>query len=140
MSSLTGVLIVLNRPPGWRRMPMPGSLESLGLTDAASNVSGMFGSGAGTVPAGALKLCARGAGAPRMATAIAVAPSRITARIVSPSLFRRLFPHPELHLESWQMYSNISPPAIHLDGVDSVIVHLPDHGRVYTAGSSIVTS
>ena len=32
--------------------------------------------------------------------------------------------------ESWQMYSNISPPSIHFDGVASVIVHLAVHGPV----------
>src|SRR5215475_9600691 len=42
--------------------------------------------------------------------------------------------------ESWQMYSNISPPATHDDAVFSVIVHLPDHGLLYAPGSSMVNS
>ena len=42
--------------------------------------------------------------------------------------------------ESWQMYSNISPPEIHDEGVFSVIVQRPDQGLVYAPGSSIVNS
>src|SRR5262249_36501850 len=45
-----------------------------------------------------------------------------------------------LQRESWQIYSNISPPLIQEDGVFSVIVQRPDQGAVYAPGSSMVYS
>src|SRR4029079_3626709 len=93
MSKRTGVLNVLKRRPGCRRIPWPGGFPgSLGFTDAASKYNGMLGSGAGTLPAGAPNdwACDRGAVRTTRAIASAVAVSSIRLRIGTPRIVLRL--------------------------------------------------